>query len=538
MTERDVLQRLQSRRRLVKIAGFGVGAAALAGMPDVARAAAAPLRHDGGGELLIGTDADTYRTEPDRANIGQYPTNTNIFEALVRLTPDYQVEPLLAESWEFVEPNTWRFTLGQGVTFHDGTPFTSEAVVWTIGRIARRGGGVLGIDETSTTAVDDLTVEITPTRPNKRLVQQLNHPQNSIVAPNSEPAEARIGTGPYREVEYVREDHYTVEAYDDYWGETPSVGRLTFRFYPDAVARALALQSGDVDIALVERQSAPEIEATDGLNLVTSQVGAYEALYVNIHGAEPYDLGQDPAIREALAYAIDKQEIVDGVWEGYAEVNNTMIPPRILGDSAGIVQGTTYDPERAKQVRDASGWTGDGIRQKDGRELKLTMIVGFPDADTHGAMPELVQAQLEEVGIAVELVQTPDTPTYEARLQTREGDLWAEAGSQNDGNPCFLPDLLFYSPPAEGDPESIMYGAAFAPGPEFDAHIDVCRDAVEVEAVQEAAASAMKVLIDDQHVVIPLAGTFRLIGVSDKVVGLEAHPSGVNQRWTGVSVRG
>jgi peptide/nickel transport system substrate-binding protein len=404
-------------------------------------------------------------------------------------------------------------------------------------RIARRGGGVLGIDESSTVAVDDHTVEITPARPNRRLVQQLNHPQNSIVAPNTDLAEVRIGTGPYKEVEYTREDHYTVEAYEGYWGEKQQVGRLTFRFYPDAVTRALALQSGEVDIALLERQSAPEFEGLDGFSLVTSQVGAYEAIYINIHGAEPYDLGQDPAIREALAYAIDKQAIIDGVWEGYAEINTTMIPPRILGDSAGLVQGTAYDPEKAKELLETAGWTGEGTRQKDGRDLKLTMVVGFPDADTHGAMPELVQAQLEEVGIALELVQTPDTPTYEARLQLGEGDLWAEAGSQNDGNPCFLPDLLFYSPPAEGDPESMMYGAAFAPGPDFDAHIDMCRDAVEVEAVQEAAANAMKVLIDEQHVVIPLAGTFRLIGVSDRIQGLEAHPSGVNQTWGGITVQ-
>ena len=100
------------------------------------------------------------------------------------------------------------------------------------------------------------------------------------------------------------------------------------------------------------------------------------------------------------------------------------------------------------------------------------MIVGFPNAEVHKPMPEFVQAQLRDVGIEVEIVQTPDTATYEARLATAEGDLWAEAGSQNDGNPCFLPDLLFSTPDPEGDPEAAMYGNAFAPGPAFDAHID------------------------------------------------------------------
>jgi peptide/nickel transport system substrate-binding protein len=185
------------------------------------------------GELAIGTTQDDYRVDPpERANVGYYPLNTNIFETLVRLTPDYRIEPLLAESWEFVAPNTYRFVLRQGVAFHDGTPFTAEAVVWSMGRIAQAGGGILGIDEASTVTVDDFTVEITPTRPNLRLIEQLNHPNESILAPGTNPAETRIGTGPFREVEYVREDRYVVEAFEGYWGEDkPQVGRITFRYF-------------------------------------------------------------------------------------------------------------------------------------------------------------------------------------------------------------------------------------------------------------------------------------------------------------------
>jgi hypothetical protein len=130
----------------------------------------------------------------------------------------------------------------------------------------------------------------------------------------------------------------------------------------------------------------------------------------------------------------------------------------------------------------------------------------------------------------MEIVQTPDTATYEAGPQTLEGDLWVEVGSQNDGKPCFLPDPLVYTPVPDADPASAMYGNAFAPGAEFDQHIDDCRAAVTTEEVQQAAAMAMKVLIDDEVVVIPLAGTFRLFGASTKVVGFEARPSGVNQR--------
>ena len=491
------------------------------------------------GELIVAATQDGYRTEPERANIGMYPLNTNVFESLVRLTPDYQVEPLLAESWEFVEPNTWSFTLREGVTFHDGTPLTSEAVAWSLGRIAAVGGGTLGIDENSVEIVDDLNFTVTPARTNLRLIQQLNHPSNSIIAPNSQPLETRIGTGPYQEVEYAREDRYVVEAYDGYWGEKPALSRITFRFIPDATTRMLALQSGEVDMIYeVPKESAEEITSNADLQLITSKVGAYEALYFNIHGPEGYDLGQDIAVRRAVAFAIDKESIVEGVWRGNAEVSNTMIPPGILGSAGDMIEGTASDLDQARQILEEAGWVegSDGIREKDGRPLKLTMIVGFPSAEIHRPMPELVQAQLRDAGIDMEIVQTPDTATYEARLQTLEGDLWAEAGSQNDGNPCFLPDLLFYTPAPDADPESAMYGNAFAPGPSFDQYIDECRSAVTTEEVQEAAAKAMKVLIDDEVVVIPLAGTFRLFGASNRVTGFEAHPSGVNQRWGGVTI--
>ena len=494
------------------------------------------------GELIVAATQDGYRTEPERANIGMYPLNTNIFEALVRLTPDYQIEPMLAESWEFVEPNTWRFVLRKGVTFHDGSPFTAEAVNWSLSRIAAVGGGTLGIDANSVKIVDDLTVEITPARTNLRLVQQISHPSNSIIAPNSQPLQQRIGTGPFKEVQYTKDDRYIVEANPDYWGnDKPLLSRITFRFIPDATTRLLALQSGEVDLVVqVPRESAQDVASSGNNQLVTSKVGAYEALYFNIHGTNPYDLGQDPGIRKAVALAIDKESIVSGVWQGNAEVSKTMIPPGILGSAGDIIQGTPYDPAQAKQLLDAAGWAAGagGTREKDGRQLKLTMISGFPSAEIHKPMPEFVQAQLKEVGIALDIVQTPDTATYEARLTSGEGDLWAEAGSQNDGNPCFLPDLLFYSPPPNADPESAMYGNAFAPGAAFDTNIDNCRSAVTTEDVQKAAAAAMKVLVDDTNVVIPLAGTFGLYGLAKKVKGFEPHPSGLNQRWTTVSVAG
>ncbi|MDQ3657307.1 MAG: ABC transporter substrate-binding protein, partial [Chloroflexota bacterium] len=315
-------------------------------------------------------------------------------------------------------------------------------------------------------------------------------------------------------------------------------GRINFRFYPDPTARMLALQAQEVDLITdVAKQSASQVEASGG-SLLTSPVGAYEAFYINIHGEQPYDLGQDPAVREAVALAVDKEAVVNGAWQGNAEPGTTMIPPAILGSAGDIIESAPFDLARAGQVLEGAGWIAgdDGVRAKDGRRLELVLINGFATAADHGSVPELLQAQLAEAGIAVEIVQTPDTATYEARLQTGEGDLWLEAGTQNDGNPCFLPDLLFTTPAPDDDPESTAYGRAFAPGEAFDAHITACREAVEVGEVQQAAAEAMKLLIDDEHVVVPLCGFYRILGVLPKVTALDVHPSGVNQRWTSLTL--
>lgn len=486
-------------------------------------------------ELVVATAADGYRVDANRANVGMYPLNANIYDTLIRVSPTYQIEPGLATKWEFHPPNTYRFTLREGVRFHDGTAFTAKDVKFTIDRQAKAGGGTVGVDERSAVVVDDRTIDITPKSTNLRAVQQLGHPSWSIVKEGSDPATKPVGTGPFRFVTYEKGERIVVEANDAYWSGKPTLRKITFRFIPDANTRVLALQAGEVQISDLPRESAKAVTTGD-LALATSNVGAYEALYVTIHGKPGFDIGADRAVREALAYAIDKRSVVENVWQGNAEVLQTMIPPAILGPASSEVRGTTRDVARARKVLDEAGWKpgDDGIRAKDGRRLSLAMIVGFPNADIHKPMPEFAQAQLREIGVELRIVITPDTATYEARLKTGEGDLWAEAGNQNDGNPCFLPDLLFTTPPADAKPDQYLYGRLFAPGAKFDAAIQRCRSSTKIEDVQRAAGEAMRILVDEERVVIPLAGTYRLYGVNKKVLDFVAHPSGVQQRWNSV----
>lgn len=490
-------------------------------------------------EITVAAEADAYRTDGLRNLLGMFPLNANIYETLVTLSPTYQIEPGLATKWEFKAPNTYRFTLRQGVKFHDGSPFTSADVKATMDRMAKAGGGTVAVDDKSAVVIDPQTIEITPKRTNLRALQQLVHPSWGIHKAGADVVAKPIGTGPFKLVSYTKADRLIVEANPDYWGDKPTLKKITFRFIPDPNTRVLALQAGEVHaVSALPRESAKTV-ASGELRVATSKVGAYEAIYINIRGKQPYDLGGDKAVREAIAYAIDKQSVVQNVWQGNAEVLQTMIPPDILGASKGDVKGTNRDVAKAKKILDDAGWRAgsDGIREKGGRKLSLTMVVGYPTPEIHRPMPEFAQAQLKEIGIDLKIVTTPDTAAYEKRLASgAQGDLWVEAGSQNDGNPCFLPDLLFASPVPGGDEESNMYGNAFAPGAKFDAAIKQCRESTTVEDVQKAAASAMKILIDEDFVVIPLAGTFRLFGLSNKVLDFVAHPAGVHQRWGSVKL--
>jgi peptide/nickel transport system substrate-binding protein len=482
--------------------------------------------------------------EPDSpgvgADLGIHPINANIYETLVRLTPDFQVAPLLATRWQLRPRNTWRLHLRQGVKMHDGTALTAGAVLWTMQRIARAGGGGMGIGESSVRIINDTTVDITPTHPNRRLIEQLARPDWGIMATGSDPAVRPVGTGPFLFVEYAKGDHLTVERFDDYWQEKARLRRLRFNFLPDANARVLALRAGDVHVAAdLPRGAARAVRMLPDVAVATSPVGGYGALYVNVHGRPPYELGRSWAIRRAIGYAVDRTRLVEIAWRGTAEPTQTLEPAALLGRSAGLISGALFDPGRARRVLAGAGWTPgrDGIRVKAGRRLDLTFVVDSPDSDVDRSMGVVVQDQLRDVGLDVRIVEVSDSAAHQRRIRSGAGDLWAMTGAQDDADPCYLADLQFHG--GTGRPRSTppsAYARLFAPGPQFDRLIDACQAAVRADDAQRSAARAMRVLIDEATVVIPLAGTYRVWGLRRGVQGFVPHPSSLSQRWDRVSL--
>lgn len=486
--------------------------------------------------LVVGYTQDQYVLEGNRASLGMYPLNANIVETLTYLTPKYEVKPLLAERWELIEPNTWRFFLRKGVVFHDGQPFNAQAV--KLGLFERagqiEGGGTIKAGPASAVVVDEYTIDFTPTVPNLRVPQQLVHPNNGVVAPGSVIGEKPIGTGLFRFVEYKPKESISVERNLDYWGGAPKLERIEFRFFPDRNARKLALQSGDVDVIYeVPRQDVEDLKG-QGFTLLNSEVGAYEAMYANARGGKaPFDKLSDVSLRRAVAMSIDRDALVTGVLDGLATTDQTFVPPTSLGDQAKLITGNAYDPDEAKRLLDAAGWRaeGGGVRTKDGQPLTLTLISGFPTAEVHRPIPAFLQSELTKVGIDLKIVERPDSASYQALIKSGEGDLFLEQGNQNDGNPGFLPVLLLYT---GGSGSSAPYQSLFAPGKKFDELIEPSLSAADPAVVRRAVAEAMREAIDEQAVVIPLAGIFRIYGMRAQVKDFVPHPSFLNLRWDDV----
>jgi peptide/nickel transport system substrate-binding protein len=433
--------------------------------------------------------------------------NVNVYEPLVALAPDFTVRPGLAERWELVEPTTWRFFLRPGVRFHDGRPFGADDVVWSWSREFLPTSVTRNLS--AVRKVDDLTVDFVLSAPNLRLPEQLVHPEGPIVPRNGHSDDQPpVGTGPFRVVEYVPRQRVVVERFDGYWGERAQVERVTFRFTPDPAERAEAVAGGGADVAAV----APFGPVPPPVRVVRAPAGVVHQVVFNPAGMAPFDVTAEPAVRRAVALALDRHRYVAEVLGGNGEPGRWLSPPAVLGPSAALVAPPGHDPAEARAVLDEAGWRpgGDGVRARGGRRLTLTAIAGPAMGE---AALRFVQSQLQAVGIEVAVKKASDTVTYREH-RDRGYDLDLTAPNQNDANPAFL-----------------------VTGRATEAQLQEILAAPTREDVQRLAAQITQAVVNEEHGVVPLAAVSRAYALAEGVELAPLHPSAINQPWTALSSR-
>ena len=489
-------------------------------------------------ELRIGWAKDPWvdASEGDKKRKPNYPLNADVCDTMVQLAADFQVVPMAAEA-RYVGNNTYRFTLVPGVKFADGTPVTSADLKYSVDYTTKNppiATGFVGPD--SAKIIDDRSIEVTPTRPNLRLIEQINHPSTSVLKAGSDPLanlQTSVCSGPFKVERYTPEQELVVVKNPNYWGKPALLDRITFKFYPDDTTRALALRNNEVDmITDIPLNILSSVAAQPDVKIAKAPIGYTNMFYISrrTSSGQPTTLN-DPLLRKAVAHSIDRNAYVRGVLGGNAEPIPHVQPPSVLGQFADIVKGLPFDRNEANRLLDQAGWrrTGDGVRTKDGQPLRLKIIYSRLD-QVHA---EFVQAQLRAVGFDAQIAQL-DEGAYRAAQTSGDFDIDISQPNQNDGNPAFLTALRWYSTQAGGANNAII-----SPGPEtkFESMITAILAETDPTELKRKSAEAMKELLEVEVGGVTLAGGYRVYALKNKVHGFEPHPAFTHQRWRTVFVQ-
>jgi ABC-type transport system substrate-binding protein len=269
-----------------------------------------------------------------------------------------------------------------------------------------------------------------------------------------------------------------------------------------------------------------KLEGDPNFKIVRSQPGRNHLLYLNI---TPGRVTADKAVREAVSYSIDRQAYVNVVLEGNGEPGRWMAPRSVLGGAADQVAPIPRDLGRARKALDDAGWKpgADGIRTKGDQRLKVILL---GQQEVSESALTVIQANLKDAGIDTEIKKTPDVATRNSLYNQGKGDfdLDLEPPNQNDGNPAFLPVLRM----SNKSPTNVQ----FAPGGEFEVQVNNAQVAKTRGEVQQASAKMMQILENQEYIVVPLAGAFRIYGMAKNITFTDPHPSFTNQTWFTLAV--
>lgn len=369
--------------------------------------------------LNIGTD---YIWDTANPAIGwyNYALRYLLYDTLVEEAGIANFVPGLAESWEVSDDGlVWTFKIREGVTFHDGTPLNAEEVAWSLNWTIENEIETFAfylVNFSEIVALDDTTLQVTLSEPVGNMEYLLMY---VWILPRSvwegmtydeilefEDLSAGIGTGPYKLVDWVEGEYLTLEANKDYWRGAPAFDRVVWREYATADAVVQALLAGEVDVTSSDvniNTAIQTLEQEENIEVPIMESTVIDELIINSHenGTQPASLN-DPTVRLAIAYGIDKQQIVNVAYLGYAEPASVIIP-RSMGDwHNSDVQDIPFDPVEGNRILDEAGFLdsdGDGIREySDGTPLEYRFYASDSAGNTR--IMEIIADGLSQMGIS------------------------------------------------------------------------------------------------------------------------------------------
>ncbi len=336
--------------------------------------------------LTLGTKLELNTLDPHF--FAAFPTNSSMqyfFDKLVEYGDKLEIVPALATSWKLVDNHTWEFKLRKGVTFHDGTPFTADDVIFSLERIPNVPNSpnsfaqfTRGIE--STRKVDDTTLIVKTRAPNPQLLSDFANIfiVSSKAAKGASTADfnsgkAVVGTGPYKLVEYVSADKLVVERNDKYWGAKPAWARVTEKVIAKDPTRLASLLAGQVDA--IDAVPIPDLERLkkEGkfalyrgpaalVHYIALDSARDDSPFVTAKDGKPLGKNplKDPRVRKALSLALNRDAIAKRVMEGSAVPASQMMPSQFPTASRSL-KPDAYDVAKAQALLKEAGW-GEGFR--------------------------------------------------------------------------------------------------------------------------------------------------------------------------------
>ncbi|MFZ0215307.1 MAG: ABC transporter substrate-binding protein [Candidatus Dormiibacterota bacterium] len=410
-----------------------------------------------GGSLIWAMDEDPVNLVPlGMTNTSNYWVTSLIYESLTMFDRTLAIKPGLAESWETPDDLTYIFKLRKNVRFHSGKAFGSDDVLYSLkqqknppppGSVTAYYPKIASVE-----AMDQYTVKISLSQPDTTVLGYFAWNEYSHIIPNGlyeriDPRTQSDGTGPFKLVEYVPNDHVTLARNTGYWNSSlPYLDNLTMKVLPDEQTRLAALQSGAVDGSNdITADSARTVSGYNSLQVLKGLTAAFCEMELTIHGdGKPWD---QLKVRQAINKAIDRQEIIDKVFGGDA-VYTSKIPAGYgewaISPTALKSSWQKYDLAGAKKLMAEAGMSS-------GFSVQLQSI-SQPASYTENA--QVIKAQLQKININVN-VQPLEIATF--GINNANGSFqWQSTGRGMRGDPSeFFTDF---------DPAGSIYQAWFKGG--------------------------------------------------------------------------
>ena len=358
-----------------------------------------------GGEIIVGITQDLDSLDPHKAHAaGTLEVIFNLFDGLVKPDKDGNLVPAVASDVAISEDGmTYTFTLREGVTFHNGAPVTAEDVVYSL----KRSAGLLEtvdpevIVTSALSCISDITAskdasgkDIIVLSLSSANTELLGYLTSAIIPKDyNNQANSPVGTGPFKFISYTPLQSFVMERYVDYYGTAPYLDKVTFKIYADTNTAFLELQGGGIDIfPYLTSEQAKQL--TDNYNIENGTANLVQALFLN-QAKKPFD---DVRVRQALCYAIDRQQILDMVADGKGTIiGSNMFAGFAKYFNKDVVNMYSHDTAKAKELLADAGYP-------DGFEMTITVPSNY---QFHVDTAQVIVEQLKEVGITakIELVE-------------------------------------------------------------------------------------------------------------------------------------